>query len=126
MRFHEHKLITARFFAERIMPDTASLLQKIDAGRGKPDGAPGRGLLDRGGYHSPAIVFAKDNPGAAGHDRDMASCVATWRPPPTSQTRLDFVAAGPIVEHPRQDDEVRAQQEGERRSRHQRLRSGMA
>jgi hypothetical protein len=30
--FHEHKLITARFFAERIMPDTASLRRKIEAG----------------------------------------------------------------------------------------------
>jgi hypothetical protein len=30
--FHEHKLITARFFAERILPDTASLRQKIEAG----------------------------------------------------------------------------------------------
>jgi alkylation response protein AidB-like acyl-CoA dehydrogenase len=30
--FHENKLITARFFAERIMPDTASLRRKIEAG----------------------------------------------------------------------------------------------
>jgi hypothetical protein len=30
--FHENKLITARFYAERIMPDTASLRRKIEAG----------------------------------------------------------------------------------------------
>jgi hypothetical protein len=30
--FHQSKLITARFFAERIMPDTSSLRLKIEAG----------------------------------------------------------------------------------------------
>jgi hypothetical protein len=30
--FHEAKLVTARFFAERIMPDTGALRRKIEAG----------------------------------------------------------------------------------------------
>jgi alkylation response protein AidB-like acyl-CoA dehydrogenase len=32
--FHEAKLVTARFFAERIMPDTGALRRKIEAGAG--------------------------------------------------------------------------------------------
>jgi hypothetical protein len=30
--FHEAKLITARFFAERVLPETASLRRKLEAG----------------------------------------------------------------------------------------------
>ena len=30
--FHEAKLMTARFFAERIMPDAGALRRKIEAG----------------------------------------------------------------------------------------------
>ena len=30
--FYEHKLITARFFFERMLPDTGSLLKKIESG----------------------------------------------------------------------------------------------
>ena len=30
--FHEAKLVTARFFAERVMPDSSSLRHKIEAG----------------------------------------------------------------------------------------------
>jgi hypothetical protein len=30
--FHESKLITARFFAERVMPETGALRRKIEAG----------------------------------------------------------------------------------------------
>ena len=30
--FHEAKLVTARFFAERIMPETGALRRKIEAG----------------------------------------------------------------------------------------------
>jgi len=30
--FHEAKLVTARFFAERVMPDTRALRRKIEAG----------------------------------------------------------------------------------------------
>ena len=30
--FHEAKLVTARFFAERVMPETGSLRRKLEAG----------------------------------------------------------------------------------------------
>jgi hypothetical protein len=30
--FHENKLITARFFAERVMPESNALRRKIEAG----------------------------------------------------------------------------------------------
>jgi hypothetical protein len=30
--FHETKLVTARFYAERILPDTGALRRKIEAG----------------------------------------------------------------------------------------------
>jgi hypothetical protein len=30
--FYEHKLVTARFFFERMLPDTGSLLKKIESG----------------------------------------------------------------------------------------------
>jgi hypothetical protein len=30
--FHEAKLVTARFFAERVMPDTGALRRKLEAG----------------------------------------------------------------------------------------------
>ena len=45
--FYEAKLVTARYFAERFMPDAGALRRKIEGGRRGADGASGGGVRDR-------------------------------------------------------------------------------
>ena len=44
-RFHRNKLVTARFFADRIMPESKRAAAQDRGGRGEPDGAAGGGVL---------------------------------------------------------------------------------
>ena len=43
--FHQNKLMTARFFADRIMPESNAQRRKIEAGAESHDGAAGGGVL---------------------------------------------------------------------------------
>ena len=47
--FHEAKLVTARFYAERELPLSGALRRKIEAGAELADGAVGGSVLTRGG-----------------------------------------------------------------------------
>ena len=44
------KLVTARFFMERMLPETAAHLARIQSRRRQRDGIAGGGVLERGNY----------------------------------------------------------------------------
>ena len=56
------KLVTGRFFMERVLPETAAQLARIQAGRGEHDGIAGRDVLTTAHWQEPTACSEMSSP----------------------------------------------------------------